>query len=131
MRIPFEQAVYGSFPFWNRGYGVLTHSQGCRPEWLAELRNVCQRYGEPPTGAASRRVRLLRIAATKRPVADRGRSFSGLRRPRPAGCTGVSRAVRQPLGLIAGPEAIRSRSTSELRGDWCAEDENRALPAAI
>src|SRR5262249_13403910 len=52
MRIPFEQAVYGSFPFWKRGYGVLTHSAGCRPEWLAELRSVCQRYGEPPSGAA-------------------------------------------------------------------------------
>ena len=46
----FEQAVYGSFPFWNRGYGVLAHSPGCRPEWLAELRTVCQRFGEPPAG---------------------------------------------------------------------------------
>jgi hypothetical protein len=48
----FEQAVYGSFAFWNRGYAVLARSAGCRPEWLAELRTVCQRYGEPPSGAA-------------------------------------------------------------------------------
>ena len=38
-----EQAVYGSFPFWRRGYGVLARSAGCRAEWLAELRIVCQR----------------------------------------------------------------------------------------
>jgi hypothetical protein len=50
VQVRFEQAVYGSFPFWNRGYGVLARSVRCRPEWLAELRIVCQRYGEPPPG---------------------------------------------------------------------------------
>lgn len=45
-----EQAVYGSFPFWHRGYAVLAHSAGCRPEWLAGLRSACQRCGEPPAG---------------------------------------------------------------------------------
>ena len=49
--VPFEQAVYGSFPFWNRGYAVLAQSPGCRPEWLTELRRECQRYGERPAGA--------------------------------------------------------------------------------
>ena len=62
MTLHFEQAVYGSFPFWNRGYGVLAHSAGCRPEWLAELRHVCQRYGEPPAARSPFR-RLLRLAA--------------------------------------------------------------------
>jgi hypothetical protein len=52
LKVRFEQAVYGSFSFWNRGYSVLARSAGCRPEWLAELRSVCQRYGEPPWGAA-------------------------------------------------------------------------------
>src|SRR5271170_2571186 len=52
VKVRFEQAVYGSFAFWNRGYAVLARSAGCRPEWLAELRTVCQRYGEPPSGAA-------------------------------------------------------------------------------
>jgi hypothetical protein len=51
LQVRFEQAVYGSFSFWNRGYSVLARSAGCRPEWLAELRSVCQRYGEPPAGA--------------------------------------------------------------------------------
>lgn len=50
--VPFEQAVYGSFPFWDRGYAILAQSPGCRPEWLGELRAACQRYGERPPGAA-------------------------------------------------------------------------------
>lgn len=48
----FEQAVYGSFPFWNRGYAILAHSAGCRPEWLTALKAACQRYGERPAGVA-------------------------------------------------------------------------------
>jgi hypothetical protein len=51
-RVHFEQAVYGSFPFWDRGYAVLAQSPGCRPEWLDDFRAACQRYGEPPRGAA-------------------------------------------------------------------------------
>jgi hypothetical protein len=50
LKIPFEQAVYGSFPFWHRGYAVLAHSKDSRPDWLAELKAVCQRFGEPPAG---------------------------------------------------------------------------------
>ena len=50
VQVRFEQAVYGSFPFWHRGYGVLARSVGCRSEWLAELRTICQRYGESPAG---------------------------------------------------------------------------------
>src|SRR5689334_21616575 len=50
--VRFEQAVYGSFPFWDRGYGVLAQSPGCRPEWLAELKAACQRFGEPPPGTS-------------------------------------------------------------------------------
>ena len=32
VRVRFEQAVYGSFAFWDRGYALLAHSPGCRPE---------------------------------------------------------------------------------------------------
>jgi hypothetical protein len=52
MRVRYEQAVYGSFPFWRRGYGVLARSPGCRPEWLAALQSASQRYGEPSSGTA-------------------------------------------------------------------------------
>jgi hypothetical protein len=50
--VHFEQAVYGSFSFWDRGYGILAQSPGCRQEWIAELRAACQRFGEPPGGFA-------------------------------------------------------------------------------
>ena len=52
VNVRFEQAVYGSFPFWSRGYGVLARSADCRPEWLAALKSACQRYGERPAGVA-------------------------------------------------------------------------------
>ena len=45
-----KQAVYGSFPFWERGYGILARSPSCRPEWIAALKTACQRYGERPLG---------------------------------------------------------------------------------
>src|SRR5258707_6663213 len=51
--IRYEQAVYGSFAFWDKGYAVLAQSPGCRPEWLAELRAACQRFGERPGGVAA------------------------------------------------------------------------------
>jgi len=50
--IRYEQAVYGSFPFWDKGYAILARSPGCRDEWIADLRAVCQHYGERPAGAA-------------------------------------------------------------------------------
>jgi hypothetical protein len=40
--------VYGSFPFWDRGYDILARSPGCRPEWLDAFRLACQRFGERP-----------------------------------------------------------------------------------
>ena len=70
VKVRFEQAVYGSFPFWHRGYAVLAHSAGCRPEWLAELRTVCQRCGEPPAGLIAG-GQPLRTAPQMRPVDDR------------------------------------------------------------
>ena len=50
--VAYEQAVYGSFPFWDQGYAILAQSPGCRSEWLADFRAACQRYGERPPGAA-------------------------------------------------------------------------------
>jgi hypothetical protein len=51
IRMPLDQAVYGSFPFWRRGYDVLARSSGCQPGWLAALKAASQRYGERPAGA--------------------------------------------------------------------------------
>ncbi|WP_422928327.1 hypothetical protein [Singulisphaera sp. PoT] len=47
----YEQAVYGSFSFWDRGYAILATSPGCQPEWLNDLRAACQRFGERPAGS--------------------------------------------------------------------------------
>lgn len=48
--IRYEQAVYGSFPFWSRGYATLAASKGCPPDWLEAMRTACQRFGERPSG---------------------------------------------------------------------------------
>ena len=50
MDILLEQVVYGSFPFWDRGYDVLARSPGCRADWLADVLGACQRFGEAPSG---------------------------------------------------------------------------------
>ncbi|HEU5116813.1 MAG TPA: hypothetical protein VFT74_09080, partial [Isosphaeraceae bacterium] len=46
--ISIEQAVYGSFPFWERGYAVLGRSPGCRDEWVEAFTSACTRFGERP-----------------------------------------------------------------------------------
>ncbi len=48
--VDFEQAVYGSFAFWDRGYAVLASSPGCLPGWLSAFQKACQGFGEPPPG---------------------------------------------------------------------------------
>jgi len=50
--VRFEQAVYGSFAFWDQGYAVLARSPGCRDEWVADFRTACQKLGERPAGVA-------------------------------------------------------------------------------
>ncbi len=48
----YEQLVYGSFPFWDRGYAVLAHSPGCLPGWIQAFQAACQKFGERPRGAS-------------------------------------------------------------------------------
>jgi hypothetical protein len=50
MDILLEQLVYGSFPFWDRGYDVLAKSPGCRPEWVSDVLGACRQFGEAPSG---------------------------------------------------------------------------------
>src|SRR5438309_1118657 len=52
MVILLEQLVYGSFPFWDRGYDVLARSPGCRPEWVPDVLGACRQFGEAPSGVA-------------------------------------------------------------------------------
>jgi hypothetical protein len=129
--VSFEQAVYGSFPFRDQGYAMLAQSPGCRPEWLAELRAACQRYGERPAGAAeSGALFALRLASGPWMIVgvspqgrdDRGRPgalafhalFVSPRDYRRAGCN--------PFGLAG---ALRSHWTAATRslppGTWRVE----------
>jgi hypothetical protein len=50
MDILVEQLVYGSFPFWDRGYDVLARSPGCRAEWVRDVLSACRKLGEAPSG---------------------------------------------------------------------------------
>lgn len=58
--ITFEQAVYGSFPFWHRGYDLLGQSSGCETDWISAMKWTCQHLGErlrgvaPPGGLVTR-----------------------------------------------------------------------------
>ena len=96
-----EQAVYGSFAFWGRGYGILARSSGCRPEWIAALKAACQRYGERPLGT-SEAEGLFAMRPTSRALDDRGRLSPGLRRSGPARRPGVPCPVRRPMDLCVG-----------------------------
>ena len=49
--ILFQQAIYGSFPFWDKGYAVLARSEGCHDDWVADFTRMCQSLGQPPSEA--------------------------------------------------------------------------------
>ncbi len=49
-----EQLVYGSFPFWDRGYDVLGCSPGCSPKITAEVVAICRKFGQPPSGDSAK-----------------------------------------------------------------------------
>jgi hypothetical protein len=126
VKVRFEQAVYGSFPFWHRGYAVLAHSKGCRPEWLAELRRVCQRCGEPPTGLVPAES-LFALRLKRGPWMIVGTHPQGRDdQDRPGALAFhaifVGRYAYQWIG--ADPFALAATT----RGDWTAADRDRILP---
>ena len=49
-----EQLVYGSFPFWDRGYDLLGRSEGCSPKITAEVVALCRRFGQPPSSDSAK-----------------------------------------------------------------------------
>jgi hypothetical protein len=124
--VRFEQAVYGSFSFWHRGYDVLARSSGCRVEWVSALKSVCQGYGERPTGAVESdalfAIRLDRgpwmiVGVFPQGCDDRGRpgalAFHALF---------VDRWTYASVG--ADPFAF----TDLLRSDWSAAEQDAILP---
>lgn len=117
--VDYEQAVYGSFPFWDRGYAVLAHSPGCRPEWLASLRDACQRFGERPAGA----IEAPSLYAIRR---DSGPWMIVGVRPQGRDDQGRPGALAFHA-LFIDPRAYRRAGACPfdfvpaLRGDWSAE----------
>lgn len=132
--IRYEQAVYGSFPFWDRGYALLARSAGCREEWLRDFQRVCQRYGEPPAGVDPDGA-LFALRLPSGPWAVVGVSSSGNDdRGRPGalafhGLFLTGRALRScPLGPFSLCEALRREwgpETSALPRGF------QALPDAV
>lgn len=117
--VRFEQAVYGSFPFWSRGYALLGSSPGCLPEWLDAFQAACQKFGEPPAGLPAE------IAIFSYPLRPGGRALVGVfpqgsdDRGRPGALAfhglfltrrELARAGDHPFALLGA-----------LRGDWNAE----------
>ena len=125
--VRYEQAVYGSFPFWDRGYAVLAHSPGCRPEWLDGLKDACQRYGERPAGVSNAcalfAMRLARGPWMVVGVGDQGADDRG--RPGAMAFHALFLRPRDHWRAGCSPFVLAGR----LRSDWTAE--TRALPAGL
>jgi hypothetical protein len=125
--VHYEQAVYGSFAFWDRGYAMLAQSPGCRDAWLASFRAACQHYGEPPSGVLSAgglfTLRLDRgpwmIVGVGPPgIDDRGR-------PGALAFHAIFVSARDYRRLGGSPFAIAGL----LRNDWTADIHS--LPAGV
>jgi hypothetical protein len=127
--IRYEQAVYGSFPFWDRGYAVLAQSPGCRPEWLAGLRAACQRFGERPGGVAEDAVRglfALRLESGPWMIVGVGSPGSDDRgRPGALAFHALFLSPREYRRAGCNPFAL----AGSLRNDWDAD--TRSLPAGV
>jgi hypothetical protein len=127
--ILYEQAVYGTFAFWRRGYAVLAASPGCHPQWLEALRLAAQRFGERPAGILEREslfaLRLHRGPWMIVGVFPQGRDDRG----RPGALAFHA--------LFVGPWSYRRAGANPfsfrpaLRGDWSADDEGSVLACGL
>ncbi len=126
-RVRLEQAVYGSFPFWNRGYAVLARSLGCRPQWLTALQAAGQRYGERPMGVAeadglfARRLRCgswMIVGVSAQGCDDRDR---------PGALAFHALFVGAWTYIWSGGNPFAF--SGELRRKWTAADQGATLPS--
>jgi hypothetical protein len=127
VHVRFEQAVYGSFPFWDRGYGVLAHSAGCRIAWLSELRTICQHYGEPPA-AAPEADGLFALPLKSGPWTIVGVHHLGNDdHDRPGALAFHALFVTRWAYRWAGADPFTFAEA--IRRQWSAADQDRILPA--
>ncbi len=125
--VHYEQAVYGSFPFWHRGYAVLAQSAGCRTDWLEALRLAGQRFGERPTRVAEK-ASVFALPLRRGPWMIVGVS--------PQGCDDQGRPGALAFhALFVGRWVYRRAGanpfllTPALRRDWSPNDQDVPLPA--
>lgn len=123
--IRFEQAVYGSFAFWDLGYALLAQSPGCRPEWLNDFRSACQKLGERPA-CASDASSLFALRLPSGPwavvgISPQGRDDRG--RPGALAFHGLFLSKPSYRKLGQNPFAL----AGALRSAWSIE--TRTLPA--
>lgn len=119
-QIRYEQAVYGSFPFWDRGYALLARSDGCRPEWIRGFEEACQRYGEPPPGLSADGAAFATVLPNGGPwlvvgVGSTGRDDRG--RPGALAFHGLFVHDRELRRARAGPLVL----LGALRREWGPE----------
>lgn len=121
VHVRFEQAVYGSFPFWDRGYAMLAHSAGCRPVWLTAFRTACQQFGERPAGPAEAESPFARRLERGRwmivGVGAQGRDDQG--RPGALAFHGLFVSARDYRRAGSSPLPF----APALRNDWTAETQ--------
>src|SRR5262245_26669841 len=126
VRVRCEQAVYGSFPFWHRGYDVLARSQGCRPEWLGTLKTACQRYGERPAAAAEADA-FFAVRLNRGPWMLVGVSSQGYDdQDRPGALAFHALFVDPWIFWLTGANPFAFTPT--LRRDWSCADLDTILP---
>lgn len=124
--IEYEQAVYGSFPFWSRGYAVLAASRGCLPAWRDAMKRACTRFGERPAGVGPfRSIFALPV----------DRSAWMVVRVDSLGCDDQGRPGALAFhALFVSPWSYRRAGACPLafetafRSDWTAADQDAPLP---
>jgi hypothetical protein len=118
--IRYEQAVYGSFPFWDRGYSLLARSRGCSDIWTDLFILACQRFGEPPRGI--RRVGgVFTVGLTGGAIGLVGPSLAGADdhgRPQALAFHGIF-LDRSALGGLGGLPLL---AAGEIRSGWDRAD---------
>lgn len=124
--IGYEQAVYGSFPFWSRGYAVLTASEGCPASWRDAMKRACGRFGERPARVEPFRsvfaLPLDHSAWMIVQVDSLGCDDQG----RPGALAFHALFVSSWSYRLAG--ACPLAFTPAFRNDWTAADEKAPLP---
>ena len=127
--VAYEQAVYGSFPFWNRGYAVLARSANCRPEWLMALKLACQRFGERPRECGDDRGSFVLpiqdgpwmiVGVFPAGRDDQGRPGALVFHARFVEARGYRKTGYDPFPFLEG-----------LRGDWSPSDVDSILAPGI